>query len=456
MSPDRGVERRKLLKRAGALAAAGTAGVILAPDRARATESAIKAYDVREYGAAGTGGTDDTKPIQEAIDGAAVGGGVVFFPPGNYVTGPLTLRADVHLRGSGLGASVLTLAPDAGDDAAVLTSDGFADLAGGTTAGGISRFSLRDLVIDGSRDDCPESTGIRVYGFCYEIADVIVRNCGRDGIYSQWGAVGQLGERGDELEAMYSGIRSHGNGGDGVAFNGPHDSMFVNCLAFHNDGAGFRFSGVSHGCQLANVHSWGSEQEVAFAFESNAISGANCYADIDGGVGILVTGNECNWVGGRVIGSRTESGREEVGIQIGTGEPLTPVAGCVIDTYVQNCRTTAVLLPPDSAGGPGGDGGWNSITARLFQQPTPDDPDGQYGFVQGVPNPTTRLEVTQGIRDTLRNAVAVPAFDLRAELDETPAPAAESARVFARVVDGKTQLCVRLPSGAVKVLAEDD
>lgn len=54
--------------------------------------------DVREYGAAGDGVRKDTAAIQRALDAcAARGGGVVLFPPGNYLSGTVYLRDNVCL-----------------------------------------------------------------------------------------------------------------------------------------------------------------------------------------------------------------------------------------------------------------------------------------------------------------------------------------------------------------------
>lgn len=62
-------------------------------------------YVVTAHGALGDGVTDDTTAIQNAINAvAALGGGVVFFPPGAYkITATLTLadKRGVVLRGSG-------------------------------------------------------------------------------------------------------------------------------------------------------------------------------------------------------------------------------------------------------------------------------------------------------------------------------------------------------------------
>jgi len=54
--------------------------------------------NVREQGAAGDGIRLDTKALQQAVDGcAAAGGGVVYFPPGRYLSGTLYLKSNVTL-----------------------------------------------------------------------------------------------------------------------------------------------------------------------------------------------------------------------------------------------------------------------------------------------------------------------------------------------------------------------
>lgn len=66
-------------------------------------------YNVKDYGAAGSGSGDDSQEVQAAIDAAAAaGGGTVFFPAGTYrmLTG-LSLTSLVRLLGAGRGATVL-------------------------------------------------------------------------------------------------------------------------------------------------------------------------------------------------------------------------------------------------------------------------------------------------------------------------------------------------------------
>jgi hypothetical protein len=68
-------------------------------------------FNVKAYGAVGNNITNDTAAIQAAINAAsAAGGGVVFFPPGNYPAAPtsspaLSVPSNVLLVGSGRRAS---------------------------------------------------------------------------------------------------------------------------------------------------------------------------------------------------------------------------------------------------------------------------------------------------------------------------------------------------------------
>lgn len=58
-----------------------------------------KVYSINDFGAKGDGQTINTKAIQAAIDCASsAGGGTVFFPPGQYVSGSIILKDYVVLR----------------------------------------------------------------------------------------------------------------------------------------------------------------------------------------------------------------------------------------------------------------------------------------------------------------------------------------------------------------------
>ena len=59
----------------------------------------MNAISVRNFGATGDGVTLDTSAIQSAIDACTnMGGGTVYLPPGNYLTGTITLKDNVTLH----------------------------------------------------------------------------------------------------------------------------------------------------------------------------------------------------------------------------------------------------------------------------------------------------------------------------------------------------------------------
>ena len=66
---------------------------------AQVPTSVAPVFDVMAHGAKGDGQTLDTAAIQKAIDAShKAGGGVVFFPSGNFLSGTIELKSNVTLR----------------------------------------------------------------------------------------------------------------------------------------------------------------------------------------------------------------------------------------------------------------------------------------------------------------------------------------------------------------------
>ena len=81
---------------------------------ARREPQDIRIFSANSYGAVGDGVQNSTKAIQETIDACAKnGGGMVTFRPGQYVTGALFLKSNIHLH---VSASVTLLASQNDDD----------------------------------------------------------------------------------------------------------------------------------------------------------------------------------------------------------------------------------------------------------------------------------------------------------------------------------------------------
>jgi polygalacturonase len=102
--------RRDLLKYSPlALSAFASAAANAQPANSRASESPLF-FDVKRYGATGTGKHLDSPGVNAAIDAAvAAGGGTVVFPAGTYLCFSIRLKTNVHLYLS-QGATVLAAA----------------------------------------------------------------------------------------------------------------------------------------------------------------------------------------------------------------------------------------------------------------------------------------------------------------------------------------------------------
>lgn len=81
---------------------------------ARHEPKGTQIFSANSYGAAGDGIKNSTRAIQQAIDACSkAGGGIVAFNPGQYVTGALFLKSNVHLR---VSAGVALLASQDDED----------------------------------------------------------------------------------------------------------------------------------------------------------------------------------------------------------------------------------------------------------------------------------------------------------------------------------------------------
>jgi hypothetical protein len=445
------ISRRAMLTHGGA-AAAGAGGVLLAGAAVALSgangRSAQAVLNVRDFGATGDGKTDDTASLQRTIVAARPHGGIVYLPPGTYLTQRLVLYSLIHLRGSGADVTTLKLKP--GANSAILESDQFSALTGTGGSGGITMFSIRDLTLDGNKAQNDKGGyGLRVYGYGYELTEIAVVNCHEDGVFSEWGPAGALPEPSRQMESRLTAVRAEYNNGSGINFLGPHDSMFLNCLSVQNLGAGFRLAGDSAGTSMVNCHAWGMRQNISFDLAAAGISCLNCYADLNGGIGLRISRSDCRWLGGLVLGYNHPPPAPEIGIQFLAGEQVHEPAGVVVDTKIMNCGTAAVDF--------GADRGLSSVRA-VVSQPGAKDQAGKRVPGSGLswmgqPHPTTQVEITEGLGNNA-NLVVRPAFDLRAQTTPPP-PSDGGVRVFARTVGGKTQLCALFAGGAVQVLATE-
>ncbi|WP_254838772.1 glycoside hydrolase family 55 protein [Natronomonas marina] len=130
-------------------------------------------HDVRDFGAAVDGETDDTEAVRSAIAHAGPGE-TVFFPSGTTLVSSLDSEdtAAVRLHGDDLPEN-LTLAGTGKD--AVLRMDGghsgHHQLFFIEVAGGIEGLEIRDLRLDGNRDEQPGEPGSGGHAIISDSAD---------------------------------------------------------------------------------------------------------------------------------------------------------------------------------------------------------------------------------------------------------------------------------------------
>jgi len=127
------------LTRAASVLALAVGVLVVAPGAAGAAGT----FNVRDYGATGSGSSNDTPAIQKAIDAASsAGGGTVLFPSGTYQSrNTIHMRSDITLQLNS-GATLKGAGNDDYDDAEDNPNDDFQDY-------GHSHF--RDAMIYGDR-----------------------------------------------------------------------------------------------------------------------------------------------------------------------------------------------------------------------------------------------------------------------------------------------------------------
>ncbi len=366
--------RRRFLKGAALPALAvlhGRAGA--ASTAADRVGRAAFSLDVREFGAAGDGASDDTAAVQRAIDAAtAAGGGGVAFPPGTYRTRTLTIDSGVHLAGSGIGATTLKLLDGARGD--LLVSRRFAELSGTNAPAGAYDWSVRSMTIDGNRGKSAGRHGLCVYGYGYLLGDLRVHDCGGAGIYSEWSTEG-LAPRGHSMEAQVVNLKVHDCGQGGVLFRGPHDSQFVNCVVYHGTTTGVsveqgpKYSAT--GCQFVNCHVWGHHAH-GWVIEAGYVCLVNCSAEWASSAQVLVASNDTTILGGIFFGDPKGA---QVGIEIGTAGKV--VYGTQIDSRMSDLNGGALKFTNE--------GGSGKVKALIYQ--TKGEP------YRGTPSPKTSLEL---------------------------------------------------------------
>lgn len=186
-------------------------------------------FNVRDYGAVADGTTDDTAAVQAALDAAAVSGGIVFFPAGNYSVNPVFAAQGVSIQGASNANTIVKRRDAATSNPS--NSVGAINFHGTSTTP-LQRFFIRDITADGNRSGITLGTGSLVdneaFSFIY-CRNFFVENC--------------------------RGINAPGEGFDlDYCFNG----TLMGCVANENGGNGFHASLESMRLKFIGNYAWGN------------------------------------------------------------------------------------------------------------------------------------------------------------------------------------------------------
>lgn len=306
------------------------------------------------WGTRGDGTTDDTVAIQAAHDSvSAAGGGILYFPPGTYITQGIIWDSKVKGIGSGYESTILKLKANTptsvgatgdvivGRNFASLSSSTYGGSGAGTSVAGINSWGIRDLTIDGNAANQTSGQGgcgIRVYGYGYAIDGIRVRNCKAGAFISDWGTGSPASNAPDAMEAHIANSKFH-ECADGFVINGPHDSVISNCQSYgHTSGAiGFHVGPNALGTLITQCHPWafsGAPMSVAYKLEAQTqIIGGVAEGFYTGGVGIMILANQCVVSGTNIYTSGTTTG---IGIQLGATGTIA-VQGCDLNFTGARC-----------------------------------------------------------------------------------------------------------------------
>lgn len=276
--------------------------------------------NAKAWGAKGDGATDDSTALANAINAAKLVGGRVYCPQGTYITAKQTIYSNVQIVGDGVGATILKLKNGTNDD--LIQGDQFATLTGGSAAG-ITEFALMDLTLDGNKANNTSGYGLRVYGYHYTLERVVIRNCASDGLYSEWNGTAAN----DQMEAFIGRVKVHDNAGNGIVWNGPHDSHWLGVFSFLNAAKGVWVKSHGTGLMMTNVHSWGIAQTYAGYFEAQ-VFGTSCYWEGATVAQIMVGASDCQFSNNYLLGFPSTN-PAAVGVQLGDSTH-TGISGTII------------------------------------------------------------------------------------------------------------------------------
>ncbi|MGQ9530542.1 MAG: hypothetical protein ACUVQX_03150 [Candidatus Bathycorpusculaceae bacterium] len=286
-------------------------------------------YAANASGIVKFGGTKASEVIQSAIDALTVGRTwkeKIVLKGDFTISNTIIVRSYTTLEFQGK----ITVADNANLDAAI-KSEGFDDLAGTDSTGGVVDVEIVGLELDGNKEKQTRGFGLQLYGRRITLRDITIYNCKEDGIWTEWSTSQNVINPNSAMEGIFSNIRSCFNYGRGWRMLGPHDSYLTDILLYCNRLVGFACWGGG-GCQGVNLHAYGNG-EAGFYIDAPVIFN-NIVSESNNQSGVIVLHNDV-YLDGNFYNNRG------YGIEMGSAEHSP--AGCYI-------RGKTLGHPTDKAG----------------------------------------------------------------------------------------------------------
>ncbi|MET0416056.1 MAG: hypothetical protein ABW022_08550 [Actinoplanes sp.] len=167
----------------------------------------------------------DTAMLQDALDAAATGGhGRVVLAAGwEYEVSGVTIDTGVYLD---LNWGGLILA-DA-TDAYLVSTENYDTLAAGDTTGGPRDWGIINGYLDGNKaNQSGTKPLLAIYGRRYTLNNLLIRNGKGHGLATKWSTTSPF-QTPNGFESFITDTYIHSCDGDGLRFEGPHDTYIQN------------------------------------------------------------------------------------------------------------------------------------------------------------------------------------------------------------------------------------
>lgn len=300
------------------------------------------------YGAKGDGSTDDTAAITAALSAAnTAGGGIVFFPPGTYITGNQTLIASVLISGAGEGVTIIKLKNSSNTDlfSALTSSINLAGANGTGSATGVNFWGFHNLTLDGNKANQSSGTSypIRAYGYGHILEHVEVRSGYTGNILLDWNGGANPSAPNNAFMPHWYDVMSHDCNGMAIEIGGPTDMQWDAVNGFASGSHVVHIAPNAIALRMNHCHFWATPtgvSAVTLLNESPELILTSCQIEGSDTCALVLLGNDCQAVN-LEAGSTGDATRQGRGIQLGQAAGQTPYASQIFQSAGVTTAATA-------------------------------------------------------------------------------------------------------------------